>query len=69
MTTTTERTIASARRYLANGNGGAYARLLSGAIRAADRPSTAYVIRAAIREDKAEGLFLRLDTTTPIAKP
>jgi hypothetical protein len=64
---TMKRTIEIARGYLGAGNGGAYARLLSGAIRAAMDDRVDHAIRAAIAEDKAEALFVDLDTSCPLA--
>lgn len=60
--------IESARRYLRDGNGGAYARSMSGAIRAAASDRAANAFRKAIAEDGAEGFFDRLNTVCPIAR-
>lgn len=59
--------IEMARKMLNAGNGGAYARLMSGSIRAAmsDRADKAF--RAAIVEDGAERFFSKLDTNCPTA--
>ena len=57
-------TIALARGY---GITGGYARVMSGAIRAAASERAARAYRAAIAEDGAEGLFVGLNTTCPIA--
>lgn len=64
----TEMTIAStiqmARKH---GIGGAYARIMSSAIRAAASDRASNAIRKAIAEDKAEHLFLNLGTNCPVA--
>lgn len=61
---TIARTIQTARQH---GIGGAYARVMSGAIRAASSDRAANAFRKAISEDKAEHLFLNLSTNCPVA--
>jgi hypothetical protein len=61
---TIQRTIDLARQH---GVGGAYARVLSGAIRAAASAKAANAYRQAIRDDKAEHLFRGLETSCPTA--
>ncbi len=63
---TNAETIAFARQMLPSNPTG-YARVLSGAIRAASSARTAKTLRAAITEDKAEHHFVRLDTVCPLA--
>jgi hypothetical protein len=65
---TITKTIEMARTMLKVGNGSAYARVLSGCIRAAGPHGIANTkYRAAIAEDKAEALFVDLDTRCPLA--
>jgi hypothetical protein len=65
---TITKTIEMARKMLNGGNGAAYARVMSGCIRAAGPVGTANTkYRAAIAEDKAEGFFINLDTRCPLA--
>ena len=59
--------IEMARKMLNAGNGGAYARLMSGSIRAAMSDRAAKAFRAAIVEDGAERFFSKLDTNCPVA--
>ncbi len=66
--TTTDRIIASSRSYLSAGNVGAYARLMSSAIRSALSDKSAKAIRAAIAEDKQEAAFKNLSTDCPTAQ-
>ncbi len=61
---TIAKTIEMARKH---GMTSAYARVLSGAIRAANSPRTTKALRAAIAEDKAAHLFVGLDTNCPTA--
>lgn len=61
---TIKRTIELARQH---GLTPAYARVMSGAIRAANSERTAKAIRAAIVEDGAEHLFCNLTTSAPVA--
>lgn len=61
---TIAKTIAIARKH---GLTAGYARVLSGAIRAAASERTANAIREAIREDGAGHLFVALDTNCPLA--
>lgn len=64
---TTEKTVSMARALLEAGNASAYARMMSGAIRAASGKRAA-VYRAAIIEDDAARFFLHLSTNCPLAK-
>jgi hypothetical protein len=61
---TIAKTIAFARKFGVNA---AYARVMSGAIRAAMSARAASQLRAAIVEDKAEHLFRDLNTSCPTA--
>lgn len=61
---TIQRTIQIARQH---GLNGAYARIMSGAIRSAMSDRTAKAFRAAITEDKAEHLFRDLNASCPTA--
>jgi hypothetical protein len=65
---TNQTTIEMARTFLAKGQGPAYARIISSAIRAAMSDRSAKQFRAAIAEDKAEHLFTGLNTRLPRAK-
>lgn len=62
------RTINTARAHLVAGNSGAYARVMSGAIRAAMSERAANAFRGAIAEDGAQAAFLNLSTSCPTAK-
>ncbi|MGR9413129.1 hypothetical protein [Rhizobium leguminosarum] len=64
---TMTRTIDTAREYLKSGNGGAYARLLSAAIRASGDDRVSMAIIRAIADDKAAHLFSGLGTSCPTA--
>lgn len=64
---TNAKTIEMARKMLSAGNGGAYARLLSGAIRSAMSDRSAAAFRKAISEDRAEALFVGLSGSAPTA--
>ena len=65
---TIDKTIQMARMFLKGGNGGAYARLLSGCIRASVPNGIAdKKYRTAIIEDGAERFFIRLETACPVA--
>lgn len=64
---TNTKTIEMARKMLKAGNGSAYARLMSGAIRSAVSDRSASGFRKAIVEDGAERFFARLDTNCPLA--
>ncbi|MCR4524640.1 hypothetical protein [Bosea sp. 47.2.35] len=64
---TNARTIELARQHLRNGAYGAYARILSGAIRASLSSRTTNAIRAAIAEDEMERLFLNYASGCPSA--
>lgn len=57
-----------AHTFLASGNAGAYARLVSSEIRAAS-PARAAQLRAMVYEDGAAHLFRGLDTDCPVAAP
>lgn len=61
------RTIGTAREYLKSGNGGAYARLLSAAIRSASSDRVSKAIKQAISEDGTSFLFQNLHTDCPTA--
>jgi hypothetical protein len=61
------KTIEMAREMLNAGNGEAYARVMSGAIRSAMSDRAANSFRKAIVEDGAEHFFSRLETACPIA--
>lgn len=61
------KTIQMARNMLHSGNGAAYARLLSAEIRASMSTRAANAVRKAIAEDGAERLFVKLDTSCPLA--
>lgn len=56
-----------ARKFLNAGNAKAYAQAMSGSIRAAMSDRAASAFRKAIAEDKAESLFLGLNTASPVA--
>lgn len=65
---TIDKTIQMARTMLKAGNGAAYARVLSGGIRAAGPHGIANTkYRAAIAEDGAEQFFVNLETRCPLA--
>ncbi len=64
---TNAKTIEMARKMLNAGNGPAYARVMSGAIRSAMSERSASAFRKAISEDKAESLFIDLAGSAPIA--
>ena len=59
--------IASARRFLAAGNPAAYARVMSGHIRAAASDRARAALLRAIAEDDAAGHFRGLGTPSPTA--
>lgn len=61
---TITKTIEFARSY---GLGSGYARVMSAAIRGASSTRSAAAFRKAIAEDKAEHLFLFLDSDVPVA--
>lgn len=61
------RTIELARQHLRNGATGAYARIMSSAIRASLSARSSNAFRGAIAEDRAEGFFVGLDTACPVA--
>lgn len=63
---TAAQTIANARKHLP-ANPGGYARVLSAAIRSAASDRTANALRMAIAEDGTSGLFVGLDTASPVA--
>ncbi len=60
--------IDNARRFLTNGNPGAYARAMAGAIRAASGDRVASALRKAIAADGMAHLFDGLNTSAPVAK-
>jgi len=62
------RTISNARLFLRQGSGVAYARVISGAIRAAMSDRSIREFRKAIADDKAEAFFVDLNTRAPRAK-
>jgi hypothetical protein len=62
------RTISNARLFLRQGQGVAYARILSGSIRAALSARSDREFRKAIADDKAEAFFVDLNTRLPRAK-
>lgn len=64
---TITKTIEMARKMLNAGNGSAYARVMSGAIRSAMSDRAANSFRKAIVEDGAERFFRDLETTCPLA--
>ncbi|MGJ7039177.1 hypothetical protein J2Y63_002432 [Shinella sp. BE166] len=64
---TNAKTIEMARKMLSAGNGAAYARLISGAIRSAMSDRAANAFRKAVSEDGAERFFDKLDTSCPTA--
>lgn len=65
---TISKTIEMARMMLKGGNGSAYARMMSGCIRAAGPNGIANTkYRAAIAEDGTEALFVNLNTNCPLA--
>ncbi|MCW2317613.1 hypothetical protein M2322_003177 [Rhodoblastus acidophilus] len=64
---TIARHIELSRQHLRGGNPGAYARGMSGLIRAALSARAANAYRKAIAEDRTEHLFSGLDTACPTA--
>lgn len=59
--------IENARRFLRDGNTGAYARLMSGYIRACNSAKVEAALRAAIKQDIAEAHFRNLNSAAPVA--
>lgn len=59
MSKVTDLAISMARPHLRTGNAGAYAKILSGAHRAARRQADQKAIEDAIQADKADSLFTR----------
>ena len=64
---TTAETIASAREHLRAGDRGAYARIMSAAIRRAMSDRSARALRAAVIADGMRTWILGLDTHCPLA--